>query len=161
MSDITMREDVRPNDRQKVFTLLNSSGYFLPREMAYGMGLFDEHLMHGEKSNYRFLLLERDGMLLGYGCYGPVRCSDRRYHLHWMTIDRNIQHQGLGRMLADAIADKVRGLGGVKIFGTVSNRTYRETQAFYSSCGYKLVAELPDYYGDGDAMVYCVKDLIS
>ncbi|MFY9287402.1 MAG: GNAT family N-acetyltransferase [Alphaproteobacteria bacterium] len=156
-----LREHVDPKDRNKVFRLLNSSGgYFLPREMAYGMDLFDEHLTRGDASHYRFLLHEQDETLLGYGCYGPIRFSDRRYHLHWMMIHKEMQGRGLGIMLETAISTKVRGLGGTKIYATVSNRTYQSTKSFYEKCGYKLIANITDLYGDGDDMVYCMKDLI-
>lgn len=86
--ELPIRDYVEPRDRHNIFSLLNSSGLFLPREMAYGMDLLDEHLRKGENSHYNFTLYEQDNRLLGYGCYGGLRLSDRRYHLHWMAVDK-------------------------------------------------------------------------
>ena len=72
-----IRETITATDRSKIAHLLHSSGYFLPREMAYGMDLFDEHLIKGDISQYRFILYEHEHALLGYGCYGAIRLSEK------------------------------------------------------------------------------------
>lgn len=155
-----LREHIVPHDRHTIFALLNNSGFFLPREMAYGMDLFDEHLLKGDNSSYRFLLHEQDGALLGYGCYGPIRLSDKRYHLHWLAVDRHHQKNGIGRLLEEAIINKIRLLGGNKVYAEISNRDHHEpVRVFYEKCGYVLAASIPDYYADGDDKVLYVKDL--
>ncbi len=155
-----VREQVVPGDRNKIFSLLTGSGFFHPREMAYGMDLLDEHLLRGESSSYKFMLHEIDNMLLAYGCYGPIRLSDRRYLLHWLAVDRNYQHQGLGQKLETAIAAKIRSLGGAKIYAEISNRdVHAPARGFYEICGYKLAAAIPDYYADNDHKVLYVKDI--
>lgn len=156
-----VRDQVQPGDRQKVFSLMNASGLFLPREMAYGMDLFDEHLKKGENSHYHFIFHERGDVLLGFGCYGALKFCDRRYHLHWMAVDKDHHHQGTGRLLERAIVERVRNLGGVKIYAQTSNRDYHEVaRAFYLSCGYQISASVPDYYGDKDDMIFYVKDTV-
>jgi GNAT superfamily N-acetyltransferase len=158
--DFKVREQVMPRDRSRVFSLLNSSGYFLPREMAYGMDLFDEHMMKGDASHYHFVLHEQDDALLAFACYGPLRLSDRRYHLHWMAVDRQHHNKGMGHRLESAIAAKVASLGGVRIYAETSNRDYHAAaRAFYESCGYNASATVPDYYGDSDDMVFYVKTI--
>jgi ribosomal protein S18 acetylase RimI-like enzyme len=128
--------------------------------MAYGMDLFDEHLLKGETSNYKFMLHEKDGELLAYGCYGLIKLSNRRYHLHWLAVDRNHQKHGLGVQLEAAIASKIRAINGVKIYAEISNRDYHApVRVFYEKCGYRLAAAIADYYADGDDKVLYVKDL--
>ena len=161
-SSFVVREEIVASDRAKIFTLLHTSGHFLPREMAYGMDLFDEHLMRGEISHYHFILYEKNEKVLGYVCYGAIRLSDRRFHLHWMAVDRTCYHQGLGRHLEEAVTQKIIKLGGIKIYAETSNRDYHKVaRAFYESCGYKPSATIPDYYGDKDDMVFYVKDVLS
>jgi ribosomal protein S18 acetylase RimI-like enzyme len=159
-TSLTLREQPSPADRQPVFQLLNAGGYFLPREMAYGMDLFDEHLRKGEKSHYRFILAEDHGVLRGYACYGPIRLSNNRFHLHWIAVDRNYMHHGLGSALEHEIVKQVKILGGVKIFAETSHRhDHAAAHAFYESCGYEAAASVSDYYSDGDDMVFYVKDV--
>jgi ribosomal protein S18 acetylase RimI-like enzyme len=156
-----VREEVRASDRSRIFNLLHSSGYFLPREMSYGMDLLDEHLMKGEKSSYHFVLYERDDALVGYGCYGPIRLCDRRYHLLWVLVDPAYHHQGLGRHLEAEIIKRIRSFGGVKVYAQTSNRDYHKAaRAFYEGCGYQASATIPDYYGDKDDVVFYVKDVV-
>ncbi len=156
-----VREHIEPHDRHRIFSLLNTGGYFLPREMAYGMDLLDEHLMKGDMSHYNFMLYEHQDALVGYGCYGPIRLSDKRFHLHWLVVDKDYHHQGLGRVLEEAIVAKVRSLGGVKIYAETSNRDYHKAaRAFYEGCGYAPAATIPEYYGDKDDMVFYVKDVL-
>lgn len=155
-----IRERILPSDRAKISTLLNGSGIFLPREMAYGMDLFDEHLMKGDLSQYRFIIYERGPQILGYGCYGAIRLSDRRYLLHWLAVDRNNLQHGLGRQIEDAITTRIRLLGGQRLYAQTSNRDYHDpARAFYEKCGYTRSAIVPDYYGDHDDMVLYVKNL--
>jgi ribosomal protein S18 acetylase RimI-like enzyme len=156
-----LRETVEPTDRHRIFNLLSTSGYFLPREMSYGMDLLDEHLMKGEKSSYHFVLYEHENNLVGYGCFGPIRLCDRRYHLLWVLVDPFYHHQGLGRHLEQEIVTRIRAFGGVKIFAQTSNRDYHKAaRAFYESCGYKTAATITDYYSNNDDVVFYVKDLI-
>lgn len=155
-----VREHVGPHDRSSIFGLLNNSGFFLTQEMAYGMDLLDEHLRRGENSSYKFIIYEQDGQLLGYACYGPIRYSDRRFHLHWMTVERHHQHQGLGGIIEAAITQKIRALGGVKIYAEVSNRDQHiPVRLFYEKCGYMLAGTIHDYYADGSDVMFYAKNL--
>jgi GNAT superfamily N-acetyltransferase len=160
MNSEGFRETIQAGDRHKVFELLHSSGFFLPREMAYGMGLFDEHLRRGEASAYQFMLHEREGQILAFGCYGIIPLTDRRYHLHWLAVDRAHQSGGLGRLLEKAICHKIHSLGGTRIDAELSTRgPLEKARIFYEKCGYKLAVAIPDYYADGDNKVLYVKNL--
>ena len=89
----------------------------------------------------------------------PSACQ-RNYHLHWLAVDRQWLHHGLGRQIEAAIVSTIRRLGGVKIFAETSNRDYHEAaRSFYENCGYQISATVSDYYGDRDDMVLYVKDL--
>lgn len=159
-ASLRVRETIEPADRHRIFNLLHSSGFFLPREMSYGMDLLDEHLMKGDNSSYHFILYEHEGKLIAYGCFGPIRLCDRRYHLLWILVDPNHHHQGLGRHLEKTIVDRIRAFGGVKIYTQASNRDYHAAaRAFYESCGYHPVATMNDYYGDKDDVVFYEKNL--
>jgi hypothetical protein len=50
LRNFAVREELEPRDRRRIFNLLNESGFFLPREMAYGMDLFDAQLPRQSKS---------------------------------------------------------------------------------------------------------------
>ncbi len=56
----------------------------------------------------------------------------------------------------------MRRKGARRIYvDTSSSAKYESTRAFYKRNGYKVGAELPDFYRDGDGKVIFVKDLAS
>jgi len=156
----SLREHVVPADRAGIFTLLNAGGFFYPHEMAYGMGLFDEHLLKGDNSSYQFMLYEKEKQILACGCFGVLPLTDRRYHLHWIAVAVGNIGQGIGKKLETAIITRIRMQGGVKVYAEISNRGYHErARKFYEHCGYKPETVIPNYYGAGDDKLLYVKDL--
>jgi len=155
-----LREHVVPQDRAKIFDLLSNGGFFYPHEMAYGMGLFDEHLFRGDNSSYHFMLYEAEDRMLACGCFGALPLTDRRYHLHWLAVAADHHGQGIGRRLEAAIVARIRVEGGVKIYAEISNRSYHaRARKFYEQCGYLSGTVIPDYYGAGDDKMFYVKNL--
>jgi ribosomal protein S18 acetylase RimI-like enzyme len=160
ISQFKLREHVEPTDRSKIFTLLSAGGFFYPHEMAYGMGLFDEHLLKGDNSSYQFMLYEKDDHILACGCFGVLPLTDRRYHLHWFAVAAGHHGQGIGHRLETAIVARIRAQGGVKIYAEVSNRDYHtRARKFYEHCGYRPGTVIADYYGNGDDKMLYVKDV--
>lgn len=158
--EFQLREHVEPSDRTKIFELLSAGGYFYPHEMAYGMGLFDEHLLKGENSSYQFMLYEKEHRILACGCFGVLPLTDRRYHLHWLAVASGHHGQGIGHRLEAAIVGRIRMQGGVKIYAEISNRPYHApARTFYEHCGYQRGTLIPDYYGSGDDKMLYVKDV--
>jgi ribosomal protein S18 acetylase RimI-like enzyme len=155
-----LREHVVPSDRGKLFDLLNSGNFFYPHEMAYGMGLFDEHLLKGENSSYQFMLYEEARQMVACGCYGALPLTDRRYHLHWLIVAPNHHNKGVGRRLEAAMIARIRLQGGVKVYAETSNRPYHaRARKFYELCGYKPGAVIIDYYAAGQDKMLYVKDV--
>jgi ribosomal protein S18 acetylase RimI-like enzyme len=156
----TLREHVTPYDRNKIFNLLNRGGFFYPHEMAYGMGLFDEHLLRGENSSYQFMLYEAEDRILACGCFGLLPLTDRRYHVHWLAVAADHHGQGIGGKLEAAIVARIRTQGGARIYAEISNRPYHaRARAFYERCGYRPQIVIPGYYGLGDDKLLYVKDI--
>ena len=58
---MNIRTELRPEDRAPLEKLLRATGFFNPQELEVALELVDERLTHGEKSHYRFLVLEGDG----------------------------------------------------------------------------------------------------
>lgn len=54
----------------------------------------------------------------------------------------------------------IAAAGGSRVYAETSGRDqYAPTRAFYRACGYRKVAELADFYADGDAKVIFVKNI--
>jgi GNAT superfamily N-acetyltransferase len=154
------RDQVHHSDRSKIFNLFSHSGQFSPREISYAMALFDSHTQYGNDSVNHFILQEKDHDLHSCACYGPMPLSENRFQLYWLAIDHHHRKAGLSKTIEQVIEDKVRHLGGVKIFIEASSLPRHESlRHFHESCGYRLVAVVPDYYAQGDHKVWLAKDL--
>ena len=155
-----IRTDLRPEDRAPLEELLRATGYFKPRELRVALEVIDERLARGKMSDYRFLILEDEGSLIGYACWGPITVSLTSADLYWLAVHPASQRKGLGRTLLEAAEMWMAREGHTRVYLETSLRgQYAPTRAFYLRCGYEIAAELPDFYEPGDGKVIFVKTL--
>jgi len=157
---VNIRTDLRPEDRAPLEQLLRSTGFFNPQELQVALELVDERLAHGEKSHYRFLVLEGEGSVVGYACWGVIPGTVASADLYWIAVDQGRQGQGLGKTLMEAAETWMAREGRTRVYLDTSTRPlYAPTRAFYLRCGYEIAAELPDFYAPGDGKVIFLKIL--
>ena len=77
----------------------NPPDSFPPNGVDVAIELVDERLSKGTASGYYFLFAEREGLTIGYACYGPIACTQHSYDLFWIAVDVRHQRSGLGRHL--------------------------------------------------------------
>jgi GNAT superfamily N-acetyltransferase len=157
------RSEIRASDADAVERLVRATAVFSEAEIAIARELVDEALAKGaEGSGYHFLLANGANGLRGYTCFGPISGTVGRYELYWIAVDPNERRTGLGRVLMRVSEDAVRALGGVLLFAETSTRTdYNPARRFYEAAGYRLMAEVPDWYADGDGLAIYGKRLVS
>ncbi|HPF70171.1 MAG TPA: GNAT family N-acetyltransferase [Candidatus Krumholzibacteria bacterium] len=157
---ITLRDEVRPADVAAVRDLVAATGFFSDVEVAIAAELVQERLDKGEASGYEFLMADRDGVLLGYACYGLVPCSTVSWDLYWIAVAPAAQGEGLGRRVIAEVERRIAAAGGLACYAETSGRPqYEPTRAFYLRTGYDTGAVFPDFYGPGDAKYVFVKRL--
>jgi GNAT superfamily N-acetyltransferase len=157
---LTFRYDVRPEDRENVRRLVDSTGVFSPVEIDVAVELVDERLQQGEQSGYHFVFAEHEGRTVGYTCYGPIPLTAASFDLYWIAVDKSLHGMKIGRALLEKSEGFVRQIGGRKVYIETSNRHhYAPTRGFYLRCGYRQAALLEDFYAAGDDKVIYVKDL--
>jgi len=157
---VNIRNDLRPEDRAPLEELLRATGFFNPRELRVALEVIDEHLTRGKKSEYRFLILENEGKVIGYACWGPITVTLSSADLYWMAVHPASQGKGLGRTLLETAEMWMAREGHTRVYLETSTRQqYTSTRAFYLRCGYEIVAELPDFYEPGDGKTVFVKIL--
>lgn len=158
MSELTFRTEVRPSDRDAVRRIVESSGYFNPDEVDVAVDLVDENLAKGEPSGYHFVFAELDDEVAGYGCVGPIACTQSSFDFFWIAVQEGVRGKGVGRQLVEACEARMRQLGATRIYVETSGREqYASTRHFYLACAYQEVAVFPDFYAPGDAKVVYLK----
>ena len=122
--------------------------------------LVRERLDKGEKSGYYFIFGETDGTMAGYACYGPIAGTQCSFDLYWIAVDNGMRGGGIGSLLLKKAEAAILGMGGGRVYVETSSRDqYEPTRAFYLRNGYRLEADLKDFYAPGDSKIIFVKEL--
>ena len=140
---------------------MRTTGVFSEAEISIARELVEENLAKGdEASGYRFIFADGPDGLEGYTCFGPIAGTNGRYELYWIAVSLKKRRYRIGQYLLQATEDAVRTLNGAYLFAeTSTRREYEPARTFYLAHGYRLMAEIPDWYADGDGLAIYGKRL--
>jgi ribosomal protein S18 acetylase RimI-like enzyme len=80
--------------------------------------------------------------------------------LYWVVVDPTRQRDGLGSELLRRTEAAARSAGATHMFVDTSGRiAYVPAREFYRRNGYRKIAELDDFFRDGDAKIIFSKRL--
>ncbi len=154
---LNYRDEVLPGDCEAVRRIVAATGMFRPNEIEVAVELVTERLARGVASGYHFVFAEQDQEVLGYVCFGPITVTLHSYDLYWIAVDPAQQRKGLGKSLMLEAESRIQQLGGSQVFLETSGlEIYAPTRSFYERCGYKVVANIPDFYAPGDSKLIYV-----
>jgi ribosomal protein S18 acetylase RimI-like enzyme len=130
-------------------------------EACIARELVEDNLVKGEDgSGYYFLFADGAGRLDGMACFGPVPATTGRAELYWIDIHPEMRRSGLGSELEAAVEEFLRRWDIVYLVAQTSSRpNYAPARTFYRSRGFLQVAEIPDWYADGDNLCFFRKTL--
>ena len=151
------RYRVQAGDREAVRGLVTATGFFSRAEVDIAVELVDDALVHGDASEYRFVLVDGPGgQLQGYTCYGPITPEASDYDLYWIAVAPQVQRGGIGRALAAETERLAREAGAAAMFVDTSGRVqYAPTREFYARMGYRVHEVVRDFYApEDDKVVY-------
>lgn len=164
----TYRTVLTSADADRIEQLTRATGFFSAEEVAIARELAEANIGKGEvASEYYFLILDAEhaqtalgGAIDAYACFGPIPGTKASFDLYWIVVAPSAQGRGLGRALVTAVEERLRAVGGKRLYADTSSRAqYAPTRAFYERCGFTQVASLEDYYDDGDGKVMYLKKL--
>ncbi len=135
------------------------SGGFRPEEVVVALEVFDAALGIGRPRDpdYEIALVEVDGGLTGWACWGPTPCTEGTFDLYWIVVDRSWQGKGIGTVLIDEMERRVAGRARLIVVETAGRDEYEPTRTFYQRRGYAQESRIADYYSPGDDLVVYVK----
>ncbi len=149
--------NVTCEDRAALLALLGSVDNFEPHELRVAEEVIDEYL--SGSTDYLIHLAQDNGGtdggagVAGFVCHGHNPVTDAVYDIYWIAVSPGAQRRGIGRALLGHAEDCVRERAGRAITIETSGRPeYGAARGLYEACGYRLVAEIPDFYKRGDAM---------
>jgi len=137
-----------------------SSGFFSKAEIEVAVELVQVRLNKGIESGYHFLFAEEDKKVVGYSCFGPIPCTVESYDIYWIAVQEELRRSGLGVELLKKVEEKIKEMGGKRIYVETSSREqYEPTRSFYNRCGYRREATLKNFYSPGDDKVIYLRAL--
>ena len=158
MKKMVFRREVYRSDEIAVREILETSGFFLEREISVACELVRENLEKGEISGYSFLFAETEDRVVGYACFGRIPTTASSYDLYWIAVHPDFWRRNLGSKLLSDAESLILGRGGQRVYIETSARAlYEPTRSFYERAGYSQEALLRDYYGPGDDKIIFVK----
>jgi len=148
---------IEARDREAVLALLTSTGAFQAHELAVAMELVDMALTKPNQEDYHPYVLEEDGVVVAYVCFGRNPMTRFTYYLYWLATHMDRMRKGHGRAMVHFAEQEIKRQGGrLLVIETSSKESYLGSRAFYARIGYDLVGQVPDFYDEGDdRVIYC------
>lgn len=145
---------VAPGDRAAIRTIVAGTGVFTDEEIEVADELVGDAIARPDETGYHAIVLEDDGVVRGYACWGPVPLTEGTHDLYWIAVDRAAHGRGHGRELLRAVEDRLRAAGARLLLIEAAGRPDNApTLAFYTRCDYQVVARIRDFYRPGDDKV--------
>ncbi|HEU4988311.1 MAG TPA: GNAT family N-acetyltransferase [Gemmatimonadaceae bacterium] len=147
--------------------LLGATRAFRPDEIAVALELFDETFGSSAGSrglpDYEFVAAFNDaGSLTGYCCYGATPGTHGTYDLYWIAVDPVCQGAGVGSALLAEVERRLQERTARLLVVETSGRdAYDATRRFYGARGYRVAAQLRDFYAPADDRLVYTRDLSS
>ena len=147
-----------PEDTEILLAIARATGVFKPMEIEALREVLDDYHTENRALGHQAVTSEQGGAIIGFAYYAPAAMTDRTWHLYWIAVSKELQAKGMGAALLRHAEDEVRRAGGrLLLIETSALPHYELTRRFYLKHGYTRVAQVPDYYADGDDLVVFAK----
>lgn len=152
--------NVRPTERtdfEPIRSIVIATEVFSTEEVEIAVELLEIYLNDPHQQDYEmYTCTDESNTVIGYICIGPTPATVATYDLYWMAVDPKIQSRGVGTVLLQYVAEKLKQRNGrLLIAETSSTPKYDKTRAFYERKGFQKLAHLKEYYKpDDDLIIY-------
>jgi len=144
-----------PDDTPALVRLADDTRVFKPMEIQALREVLDDYHATAREQGHRLAVLERDHEIAGFVYFAPAAMTDRTWSMWWIAVNKQIQARGLGTELLHYAEDEIHRAGGrMLLIETSSMPHYDLTRRFYLKHGYEQAAVVPDFYADGDHLVF-------
>jgi ribosomal protein S18 acetylase RimI-like enzyme len=149
---------VRREDLEGILALARRTGVFTSEEIGVVRELVEAELNNPRQRDYHSLIVEADGRVVGFACYGPAPMTDGTYDLYWIFVHPSYQRRSIGSALlreVERAIEKIRGR--MLVVDTSSTRRYSRARRFYENHGFQKAAEVKGFYRVDDSRITYMK----
>ena len=149
-----MIRKLKQDDVPLLKQMLDRIPNFSKVEVEIAMELIDIAAFNENQTDYNIFVYEYDGQVVGYHCTGKRPLTDGTYDLYWIVADPKAEVKGIGKSLLEHAEDFViKNNGRLILAETSSKESYLKTRSFYLKNNYSVVAQINDFYSDGDNLM--------
>jgi len=143
------------SESQNIIDIARSVYLFSEIDITCIKDLVSEYFSHSEeRDEYHFLVAKVNKLIQGFICFGHRPLTTGTFDIYWVAVSPNFQKIGLGKELLSAAEEQIIKLKGyLVLIETSGSKEFIKTRAFYQSAGYKITAEIPDFYNKNDSLV--------
>uniref|UniRef100_A0A0G4GTQ7 N-acetyltransferase domain-containing protein n=1 Tax=Chromera velia CCMP2878 TaxID=1169474 RepID=A0A0G4GTQ7_9ALVE len=106
----------------------------------------------GEETHLWLVATKGDGTVVGFTYSQEEKFTDATWNLRCIAVHPEFHRQGMGKALLSATEKELETEQQARlvVIDTVGNDEFAGQAKFYSQGGYKEVARIPDFWGDGE-----------
>ncbi|HUX34423.1 MAG TPA: GNAT family N-acetyltransferase [Gemmatimonadaceae bacterium] len=149
--------------RAAVHDLLDATASFHADEIAVALEVYDEACGASGTGtpDYEFVAaFDEAGALAGFCSYGPTPGTEGTYDVYWIAVHPARQHGGVGTQLLAEVERRLARRGARLVVVETSGREgYDATRRFYGARGYRVAAQLRDFYAPADDRIVFTRQL--
>lgn len=144
-------------DKPAVLNILKNTPQFLPEEIVVAEEVLDCYL-DDPLAGYFTMVAESEGQVTGYIEFGETPLTEGTWDIYWIAVSAGQKRKGIGAAMVAAVEKVIAQKRGRMVMAETSSKSnYAGTHRFYIAQGYRLAAQIPDYYAPGDDIMFFQK----
>ncbi len=145
---------IKQADIKKISDMLNRVPNFTETEVDVAMELVNIAGSNSVQTDYNVFVYEDEQKIFGYHCIGQRPLTDAVFDLYWIVTDPDKKGNGIGKSLLEHAEKFVKDKKGRWLLAETSSKdNYSATRNFYLRNNYSIIAEINDFYSQGDSLI--------
>ena len=142
-----------------LLAITEASGKFDADSLAYVADTLDAHWANPQQAIWLTALADEQPIGVAYCAPEPV--TNGTWNLLMLWVKDGFEGKGFGRALVSGVEDELRERGArLLIVETSQLPDFEPARKFYQNYGFKLEAEVKDFFDVGDNKLIYIKELI-
>ena len=142
-----------------LLAITEASGKFDADSLAYVADTLDAHWTNPQQAIWLTALADEQPVGVAYCAPEPV--TNGTWNLLMLWVKDGFEGKGFGRALVSGVEDELRERGArLLIVETSQLPDFEPARKFYQNYGFKLEAEVKDFFDVGDNKLIYIKELI-
>lgn len=158
-NQITIQDTVF-QDIATIMDFVKRTGFFRDVEIDIALEVLQDAVLKKADCGYQSYTAIMDKKAVGWICFGKTPCTIGTFDIYWIAVDPDYQRWGIGSKLLDFGQNKIIEQDGrLIVIETSGSDMYKSTQQFYEKNGYKLAANVDNFYAQNDPKMIFTKQI--